>query len=50
VLVVVIQQEEGDLAAGGVEWLDQDLWKQVCQLCFILSQLLGLFGADNYEL
>jgi hypothetical protein len=43
VLVVVIQQQEGDLAAGGVNRLDQDLWKKVCDLCFMFSQLLGLY-------
>jgi hypothetical protein len=43
VFVVVIQQQEGDFAAGGVNRLDQDLWKQVCDLCFMFSQLLGLY-------
>jgi hypothetical protein len=33
-----------------MECLDDDLWKQVGDICFIFSQLLGLYGADNCEL
>jgi hypothetical protein len=34
----------GDLEAGGVEWLDQDLWKQARELCCMEPIIV------NYEL